>query len=258
MMSISAACGCSVGDGREHNEDNFYFHKKHLTIPNKALKNPIKCKENTENPVAFAVFDGMGGASKGEVASKIAAEVFSKEFKVLDEIVFTGKEFMLRTCEKMNTAVNSFRKENQLSTMGTTFAAVYFDMNEVVAANVGDSKIFRIRDSKMHQLSEDHTDANIMASVGINKKSVLLQYIGVPQTELTIDPYVSKGDIKSCDIFVLCTDGVTDTIGTNELFKIIISKDDVCDAVRDVMAQININNGSDNATIIVIKCIDRK
>lgn len=254
VFTINASCGSFVGNGRNNNEDNFYFNKKHLPVPNKGLKNPIKCKCTTDDPIIFAVFDGMGGESKGEEASCLSSEIFSEEFKKLEELAVSGKEFMYETCEKANDAVNELRISKQLTSMGSTVAAIYFSQDEVVACNVGDSKIFRIRDKKMVQISEDHTDEKIMSAMGIKKKPVLLQYIGVPDTEMSIVPYIAKGDIQSEDVYILCSDGVTDAVDINEMYEIICSNG-TDEAVRQILAEVNKKESSDNATIIVAKMV---
>ncbi|MBQ2943205.1 MAG: serine/threonine-protein phosphatase [Ruminococcus sp.] len=252
VFTLYASCGSFIGNAHNNNEDNFYFNKKHLPIPNRGLKNPLKFKGVTEDPIVFALFDGMGGECKGEEASCLASEVFSKEFKKLDELALSGKEFMYETCEKANAAVNELRIKKQLNSVGTTVAAVYFLHDEVVACNMGDSKIFRVRDKKMLQISEDHTDEKIMSAMGIKKKPVLLQYIGVPDTEMYIEPYISKGDIQSKDIYVLCSDGITDVLDINEMYEIICNNS-VEEAVRQLLAEVNKKDGADNATVIVIK-----
>lgn len=251
-FTVNAACGSFVGTGRSNNEDNFYFNKKHLPIPNKGMKNPLKYKGTTEDPIVFAVFDGMGGECKGEEAARLSSEVFSTEYKKLEELAVSGKEFMYTCCEKANTAVNQFRSDMQLSASGSTVAAIYFSQDEVVACNMGDSKIFRIRDKKMLQISEDHTDEKIMSAMGIKKKPVLLQYIGIPDTEMAIEPYISKGELESEDVYVLCSDGVTDAVAASDMYEIICNfSADV--AVRQILEEVNRRNGSDNATVIVIK-----
>lgn len=254
MYTLNASCGSFLGNGRDKNEDNFYFDKKHLPIPNRGLKTPIKCKNTTDNPILFALFDGMGGEHKGEEASCLAGEVFGEEFKKLDELALSGKEFLYRACEKANNSVNNLRENKRLSSMGTTVAAIYFSRDEVVACNIGDSKIFRIRDKKMLRLSEDHTDEKLLASMGLKKKPVLLQYIGVPNTEMTIDPYVSKGDIQSGDIYVLCTDGVTDVLDIKEIYEI-VCKNNSDEAVTQILSEVDKKNGQDNSTVIVIKIV---
>ena len=218
------------------------------------MKNPIKCKGSTDDPIVFALFDGMGGECKGEEASCLASEIFAEEFKKLEELALSGKEFMYETCEKANVAVNKLRVEKQLTSIGTTVAAIYFSQDEVVACNMGDSKIFRIRDKKMIQISEDHTDEKIMSAMGIKKKPVLLQYIGVPDTDMAIEPYISKGDIQSEDVYVLCSDGVTDILDINEMYEIICSNS-ADEAVRQILAEVNKKDGADNSTVIVIKMV---
>lgn len=254
VFTLNASCGSLVGNGRDHNEDNFYFNKKRLPIPNVGLKDFLTYRGATDEPAVFALFDGMGGECGGEEASSCASEVFSEEIKKLDELALSGKEFMYEACEKANTAVNELRLRKQLSSMGTTVAALHFLQGIVVACNMGDSKIFRIRDKKMIQISEDHTDEKIMASMGIKKKPVLLQYIGVPNTEMAIEPYIAKGNIQSEDVYVLCSDGVSDVLDINEMYEICCNNS-AEEAVRQLLAKTSDNNGTDDSTVIVIKVV---
>ena len=93
-----------------------------------------------------------------------------------------------------------------------------------------------------------------MSAMGIKKKPVLLQYLGVPNTEMAIEPYISKGDIQSEDVYVLCSDGVTDVLDINEMYEIVCSNT-ADEAVRQILAEVNKKDGADNSTIIVIKMI---
>lgn len=249
---FDAACGSFIGVGRSNNQDNFYFNKKHLPIPNKGMKNPLIYRNTTDEPVVFAVFDGMGGECKGEEAACISSQVFSKECKKLEELAMSGKEFLYNCCDKANAEVNQLRQEQQLTATGTTVAAIYLHQDEAVACNVGDSKIFRIRDKKMLQISEDHTDEKIMSAMGIQKKAVLLQYIGVPNTEMAIEPFVAKGELVSGDIYVLCSDGITDAMTVSDMYEIICNFA-ADEAVKRVLAEVSQRQGTDNATMIVIK-----
>lgn len=253
-MLLKSSCSSFIGNGRNNNEDNFYFNNKHLSVNNTGLKNPIKCKKETSDPVVFAVFDGLGGECNGEQASCLASEVFTKEYKTLEELAMSGKEFMYTVCEKANTAVNELREKQHLTSMGTTVAAIYFNEDEAVACNVGDSKIFRIRNKQMLQISEDHTDEKIMSTIGVCKKPVLLQYIGISDTDMTLEPYISKGDVQLGDIYVLCTDGVTDVLDASEIYEIVCNNS-AEESVRQLLAQVNKKDGGDNATVIVIKVV---
>ena len=250
-FQFKSACGCYIGN-RRSNQDNFYFNKKHLPVKNKGLKSPLKLNSSTDEPLIFAVFDGMGGESKGEDASCLTAEVFGAEAKKLEELVISGKEFLHSTCFASNSAVNAFRKKNQLGTVGTTVASIFLSQDEVVACNVGDSKIFRIREGQMLQISEDHTDEKIMSAVGVNKKPVLLQYIGLPEDELTVEPYIAKCDIRKNDAYVICSDGVTDVVSVGKMFSLICGNEPY-DAVGKILTEVKLQNGQDNATVIIIK-----
>lgn len=252
IFNLEASCGSFIGNGRECNEDNFCFNKKHLSINNKGLKNPLKYTGNTSEELLFAVFDGMGGEVKGEDAAYTASEIFCSEFKKIEEIVVGGKEFFLRTCQKANDEVNRISKENKIGTMGTTVAALFFSQDEVVACNLGDSKIFRVRQNQMIQISEDHTDEKIMTAMGIKKKPVLLQYIGVSDTEMLIDPYIVKGDVKQDDIYVICSDGITDVLNVDAIYEI-VKNNSAEESVRQLIAETNKKDGADNSTVIVIK-----
>ena len=253
-FTLHAACGSLMGMGHSNHEDNFYFHKKHLPIPNKGLKQQLQYSGTAAEPVVFAVFDGMGGECKGEEAAYLSSESFSAECKKLEELAVSGKEFLYGCCEQANAAVNQLRREQQLSATGTTVAALYFSQDEVIACNVGDSKIFRIRDKKMLQISQDHTDEKLLSAMGIHKKPVLLQYIGIPDTEMAIEPYISKGQIESGDVYILCSDGVTDVISASMLYEI-ACKLDADDAVKQILTAIEDHKGTDDATVIVIKTV---
>lgn len=251
-FTVNAACGSFIGAGRCSNQDNFYFNKKHLPAPSRGITNPLQLRCTTDKPVIFAVFDGMGGECKGEEAARLSSEAFSDECRKLDELAVSGKELMHACCIRANDAVNRFRQEMQLSASGSTVAAVCLSQNEIVACNVGDSRIFRIRERKMLQISEDHTDEKLLAAMGVKKKPVLLQYIGIPQTQMTIEPYISRGELNSEDAYVLCTDGVTDELDAAELYGI-VSSFAADEAVKRILEEVARRDGSDNATVIVIK-----
>ena len=252
-FDMEAACGCFCGNARDRNEDNFYFKKKRLPIRNRGLKSPLKFSGDTDEAVLFAVFDGMGGESKGEEASGIASEVFAGEVKRLDDVVMSGKEFLIQTCTRASEAISRYAKENQVGTMGTTVAALYFAQEEVFSCNVGDSKVFRIRGGQMAQISEDHTDEKLMTTMGLSKKPVLLQYLGIPQKTMVIDPFVSRGDLQREDYYIICSDGVVDSYSPSELYEAVKRCKRPEDIVTDVLTSIAKRDGKDNATLIVAK-----
>lgn len=252
---LEASCYSYLGEGRSSNEDNFYFNKKRLVKKNRGMNKSISSVEVLEKPVAFAVFDGIGGASYGEEASYIASKIFSESIKELDDVVVSEKEFLFNICKKSNYAVNMFATQKQISQMGTTIAALLFEEEEVHVCNVGDSRAFLFRDDKLIQISKDHTDEDFLKSIGVEKKPSLLQYIGMASEEGELDPFISKGRIRENDIYVLCSDGVTDCINVKELYETIKCQDNPEKIVTCIINMVKESIGQDNATIIVIKII---
>ena len=252
-FTIEAACGCVCGRARNQNEDNFFFKKKRLSGKNKGLKSPLKFKGSTDDVVLFAVFDGMGGEAKGEESSYLASEVFAAEAKRLEDLVIDGKEFFINTCTLASQAISRKARESQVRTMGTTVAALYFPQDEVYACNVGDSKAFRIRHGQMTQISQDHTDERLMSTMGVTKKPVLLQYLGIAEESMIVDPFVSKGDLQTDDRYVLCSDGVTDVCSPAEIYDAVKRFDRPEDAVKEILSAVLKKDGADNATLIVVK-----
>ena len=254
-FEFEAACGCLSGSSRSNNEDNFYFKNKHLRSNNRGLKNSLAYKGSTDEAVLFAVFDGMGGECKGEEASYLASKVFSQELNRNNDIAFDGKEFFLNACTKASKTICEEARKKQVGTMGTTVAALFLSQGAVYACNVGDSKIFRIRRGQMVQISEDHTDERLLSTMGVDKKPVLLQYLGIPETTMMIDPYIAKGDIQSEDYYIICSDGVTDSLSPSEIYGVVKEENKAESIVNKSMSDIVTRDGKDNATLIVVKVL---
>ncbi len=251
-MSIffSSACACFIGCGRENNEDNFYFNKKCLPVINSGTDSELTFSGNTDGYCLFAVFDGLGGEKAGEKAAYRASEAFSQEYDLIDRDIVKGKEFFLRACEKAHKGVKEISREEK-GTVGSTVASLLFFGDSVVSCNVGDSRIYRIRDRKMMMISEDHTDAGIISALGINKRPELLQFLGADEKEIQLDPFITKGNILSGDTYILCSDGVSDVLSHDGLYNAVKDKDALL-AVKSVINEVQKKNGGDNATVVVI------
>ncbi len=249
---FNSACICFIGCRRENNEDNFCFNGKHLPQQNNGIRFPLEYSSSTENNQLFAVFDGLGGEAYGEKAAFIASEVFLDEYERFDKLVVPGSEMLEDMCTKAHSAIIGQLNGDNVYSAGSTVAALYLLGEEAVICNVGDSRIYRIRDNEMTLISKDHTDGRILEAMGINKSPVLLQYLGISDTGKTIEPFISRGKLKSGDVFVLCTDGVSNVISADEMMKA-VKCSDAYDAAAEIIRMVEAVNGSDNATVIVIK-----
>lgn len=253
IYGIKACCGSFVGTARDNNEDNFLFGGKHLHKDNMGLKTPLEYEGKSNENIIFGVFDGLGGHAHGEVASFHAATSFLKESEFLKTVVMSGKEFFAKAIFSANEEICSAARKLGSKGMGSTVASLNFFQDEVYACNVGDSKIFRIRDFQMVQISEDHTDEKILKSIGLNKKPSLMQYLGIPKEEMSIEPFVTKGELQRNDVYIICSDGVTDVLTSEKIYEIVKSNESLSESVRNILNEINVKSGADNATLIIAK-----
>ncbi len=250
---VKAACGCFAGTHRDKNEDNFFFAKKYLDRGNKGLAAPLVYEIDTSSDSdVVAVFDGMGGEMLGDLASYTAAKTLSACAEVLGEKIVNGKKFLFDFCMAANKAVCGCAEDEKVGCMGTTAAMLFFSQDEVYACNVGDSRIFLLKDSQLLQISEDHTDLKLIQSLGLNKKPQLLQFLGVPESEMEITPFISKGTPRDGDVYVICSDGVTDVIDSVAMYNI-ITDNSAENAVKEILEAVRTAGGADNATVMVLK-----
>ena len=181
--------------------------------------------------VIFAVVcDGMGGLAKGEVASATvishAAEWFSCEFA---DILYSGltEETIRVSLEnfiyKMNTIIQTYSRRNGCN-MGTTFVALLIAMNKYYIINIGDSRVYRIR-NELEQLTKDQTYVQREIDMGRMtpdeakrdpQRNVLLQCIGASNY---IVPDFYSGDVAVGDAFLLCSDGFRHVITNEEFYQ---------------------------------------
>lgn len=234
---------CHKGKVREINQDNFSVNGKSLDMENTGLQSPIFEEVSIREFPIFAVFDGMGGEQRGEVASFTAA-------RILNELQFVGSdqsetEFLRRICKAINDEICRIANELHISTTGTTGAFILFGKKQVYICNIGDSPIFRFDEGKMQKISTDHIQENYL-----NGKPPLTQFLGVPESDFIIQPYIAKGKYKLGNKYLLCSDGLTDMVDIDTIKKIVDSLS--TEAATQILLDTALKNGGkDNITIIL-------
>lgn len=250
IFQLSAACGCNVGRVRKNNEDNFYFDGKSLPEENNGLGGCIVKKTFLENEVLFAVFDGMGGEEYGEIASFTATET-AKDKSDRNRRYTTGsRAFLQQLCIEMNRTVCKRQEELHVSNMGTTAAMLLFVPDEVYACNLGDSRIYRLRDDEFSQISVDDVER---VPEGVHRKAALTQFLGVPEDELSLEPHIVKCELNHGDVYLICSDGLTDMVSNLDICAILRQHISVKQSVQHLISQALKNGGCDNTTVIVIR-----
>jgi protein phosphatase len=241
---ITYAALCHIGKIRSTNQDNLWCAGTYLESENEGL---VGTQTGTTDAVAlpaFAVFDGMGGEQKGEVAAYIAASQFNSTH--MNTSKSDTKLFLLDACFEINTKICEFQKANHIRQMGTTATMLLFGKSDVFICNVGDSRVYLFSGRKLTQISCDHIEGSID-----EKKPPLTQHLGIPETEFVIEPYIAKGAYNNGDRYLVCSDGLTDMVSDEELSRIIAARKSIPDTAKELLDKALGRGGIDNITIIL-------
>ena len=249
---LEASCGCDIGRIRHNNEDNYCFDNITRNLNDNEFSKPIH-KLFDQNIACFGVFDGLGGAGDGHIASNLAAGVLCQDFSQVESSGMMSESFFNNAVIHMNerVCVEASQRKNK---MGTTFVGACFCENRIYLCNVGDSRAYRIRDNRIIQISKDHVE-EIPPYMQRNRriKPNLSQCIGIPYEELLIEPYIMQGELKHNDTYLLCSDGITDMLTNEQILSIITNSKDADSCVQSLIKSALSHGGKDNATAIVIK-----
>ena len=257
---ISAAAGVNVGKHRANNEDNLYFNGVYLT--EQAREQPASFEaECADVRQIYAVCDGMGGEQYGELASLLTVETVRRYADIVRGDTKKSLDEKIRECIiSANDLVCRAQKDNGAKRIGTTFALLAVDGRTAGIYNMGDSRVYLLRDGAIAQLSEDHTYvASISKLLGLTPeqekshpmRNRLTRYIGIDSSEVPIDAYSSTLKMKKKDIFLLCSDGLSDAVDDDEMRRILTEAGNPAEAVSQLMDAALVE-GKDNITVIVV------
>lgn len=254
QFELEAACFCTIGRVRKNNEDNFYFDQQILEEDNTGLNTPLYLR-SAIGTVCFAVFDGMGGHADGQTASYLAARAFQRDCAAAEPSEVLSEEFFSNTVTHMNDAVCMEGKQRN-NNMGTTAVILGFCGESAYLCNVGDSRAYRFRQGQIVQISMDHVEM-IQPSLTVRHgKPRLSQCIGIPSEQLLLEPYLAQSLIKSGDIFLLCSDGLSDLVMLDEISNVLSGGQHLSDCVCTLIELALDYGGKDNITAIVIRILE--
>lgn len=241
---IEYSCICDIGKCRSMNQDNFICKEIYRDEKLQAINYPITGFLSPSERTMLGIFDGMGGEECGEIASLIAAK-YAVDVKLSNKPDEDLVNFFMNANEK----ICDYAKQNHITSMGTTAAVLGFTPKGIFLCNIGDSKIFRFSNQKLEQISKDHIGISMY---GI--KPPLSQSLGIPSSEFIIEPYVSQGSYINNDIYLICSDGLTDMISKKRIQKIL------CEVPFEEVTKFLLNEslengGKDNITIIACKIV---
>ena len=218
----------------------------------------------------YAVADGMGGHLAGEIASQLVVATIGDyikkavgnddgdQFADFDDTLSREANRLLGSIRMSNRVVYEASLANKAYRgMGSTVAAVYFTESTLIAANVGDSPIYLVRDGKIKLLSVPHTylaeqkalNHRNAAKLGTEFKHVLTRAVGV-ENDVKTDIYEIQ--CFKDDILVISSDGLNNKVSAREILELACNNgpDAAC---KKLVALANNRGGDDNITVIVLK-----
>lgn len=212
-------------------------------------------------PPLFAIADGMGGAQAGEVASGLAAAVL-EEATGDDPGSGKGEERVALLIQEANRRV--FQRSNEdaaTSGMGTTMTVALLDGADgtIAFGHVGDSRAYRVRGGELEQLTDDHSLVGELVRSGRlspeeaeahPQRSVITRALG---TEPDVDVDTFTVEAEPDDVYLLCSDGLTDMVSQHDILKAVAASADLDDAARTLVDAANDGGGEDNITVVLFQ-----
>ena len=244
-----------------------------MTIEIHAALDPGRARSNNEDAVAtdagvaLAVLaDGMGGYNAGEVASSMVTTFVSTELgRWLREASSQASDAEVRRAmdicvDNANRAIfNASNSNPQYAGMGTTLVVAVFRDNRLLLGHVGDSRCYRLRGGRLQQITRDHSllqeqiDAGLItpeqAAFSANK-NLVTRAVGVEDTVLL---ETHQHDVLPSDVFVLCSDGLSDMLDDAAIAQVLLAHDSLESCTRALIDAANDAGGKDNISVILAR-----
>lgn len=248
-MRVRTSYACHPGKKRSNNQDNLYYQGSILEQNHKYKHSLVSTKWDTGKLLCFGVFDGMGGEQHGELASYLAACVVKETLQEPANQKLPS-DLLYDICRRANAKIYQKTMEMGAERIGTTAAIVMLQYDTIWCCNLGDSKIFRLRENSLEQLSMDHV---AMEKTGI--KAGLTAHLGMSPAELYPNPYLVNERILPGDTYLICSDGVTDMLA-EETMQQLLTTHQVKKATDRFIKEVLQQGGLDNATLILLQVMD--
>ena len=211
----------------------------------------------------FVVADGMGGHAGGDVASAIAVRhlvELDRPYESTDDAREELYRGILGAGAELTQAV---AEHPELTGMGTTVSAMVRVANQMVIAHIGDSRIYRLRDGVLEQITSDHTFVQRLVDTGRitpeeaavhPRRSVLMRVLGDVDVEPEVDTHIVE--TAPGDRWLLCSDGLSGYVSEREIAEILISIDDPQEAVDKLILASLAEGAPDNVTVVVAHVLE--
>ena len=215
----------------------------------------------------FVLADGLGGYNAGEVASVMAiSSVLERLTSAIEKFdaeegAFTPDEAIYDTVSEINASIyNAALNSTAFEGMATTLVIGWFLGGRLWVAHTGDSRLYRYRDSMLEQLTRDHSFSQELLDAGmvteeearsLPAKNLVTRALGAGAD---IEPEIHNVDVLAGDIILLCSDGLTEMVGSYEIEGLLsINEEDMHETARRLVDLANESGGRDNISVIVVR-----
>ena len=240
-MKLSAHAKTDVGMIRSGNEDNF-------------------AADLNDTRGIFIVADGMGGHAAGEVASEMAVQIVMREAKDLKDLSDGNATKVVGEALKMaNRAIHDRTlTEVDKQGMGTTASVLLLADSRYLIGQVGDSRVYLLRDGALKQLTKDHSYVQEQVDLGNLTpeqaryhpySNVITRCVGASPE---VEPDLYSGEARKGDIFLVASDGLTGMVDDRRLAQLLMSRAEPMRKVESLISEANGRGGLDNITAIVV------
>jgi len=238
-----------IGHARENNEDKFDFYEPD--------EEPLLAARGS----VYLVCDGMGGHNAGQIASELAAKQFLHAYYHLGGTAQEAARHAILQAHHYIAEMAS--KIPSRYGMGTTLTALILKQDEGILAHVGDSRCYRLREGVFEQLSRDHTLVARLVEQGVippeqaryhPQRNVIRQAVGVADPSEPLEPDIETFALQAGDLYLLCSDGLTDMVDDAEIEAILRDEPPTRAAWRLVDRALA-NGGRDNITVVLVQIL---
>jgi serine/threonine protein phosphatase PrpC len=243
-----------------------------LTDPGRVRDHNEDCIESRADMGLFVLADGMGGYNAGEVASGMATALISDGLQEAwrpREVDRMGRDDAKALADKLvrdqiaraNSAIFTTSQNNpECAGMGTTLVVTHFYDNFLTVAHIGDSRLYRLRGESMEQVTRDHSLLQEQLDSGLitpeeaklsQNKNLVTRALGI---DPAVDPEVHVYETEPDDLYLLCSDGLSDMVDDEEIrLTLITLKSNPNLTVQQLVQAANDNGGRDNISAVLIR-----
>ncbi|HKD13289.1 MAG TPA: Stp1/IreP family PP2C-type Ser/Thr phosphatase [Candidatus Angelobacter sp.] len=254
-LAVEVAAKTDVGCVRTNNEDNFGYDLRYGI---------------------FVVCDGMGGQAAGEFASKLGVDTLLAYFRQaaqtgeyqqsgtsVDGLSKEGAALASAIRLANHTIFETGQRQTASAGMGSTLVAALIKGNALSIANVGDSRIYLIRQGVIQQLTQDHSLVMEQVRRGYltreqaehsEMQNIILKALG---SEESVDPDVEDLVVLAGDALLMCSDGLTKYIHDNEILQMVSASQMLGEACSQLIQAAKDRGGDDNITCLLLRMVER-